>query len=120
VADETERERGERMWVEVMGMGVPPADDPFTQWTRDVVFGRVWSGDGLGRKERRTTSITCAAIAGAPGALETHMRAALTSGDFTLEELGHWVVHLAFYAGWPVASGAYITWRTIAATQPTS
>jgi 4-carboxymuconolactone decarboxylase len=119
VADETERERGERMWREVMGFDAPTADDPFTHWTRDVVLGQVWSDDGLGRKERRATSLTCTALVGASGALEVHMRAALTSGDFTLEELGHWVLHLAFYAGWPVASGAYVAWRALAASQPT-
>ena len=84
---------------------------------RDVVFGKVWSDGGLGRKERRLTSLTCTAVVGASGALEVHLDAAVRSGDLTLEELGHWVLHLAFYAGWPVASGAYIAWRSLAARQ---
>jgi 4-carboxymuconolactone decarboxylase len=120
VAEETERERGDRMWREVMHFDAPTADDPFTHWTRDVIFGEVWASDGLGRRDRRLTSLTCAAIVGASGALTTHMQAAVDSGDITLEELGHWVLHLAFYAGWPVASGAYIAWRTLAAQQAAS
>jgi alkylhydroperoxidase/carboxymuconolactone decarboxylase family protein YurZ len=36
-----------------------------------------------------------------------HLGAALGSGDFTLEELQEWVLHLAHYAGWPLATTAH-------------
>ena len=36
-----------------------------------------------------------------------HLGAAYRSGDFTLEELDEWVLHLAHYAGWPLATTAH-------------
>jgi 4-carboxymuconolactone decarboxylase len=34
------------------------------------------------------------------------LRAALRTGDITLDELREFVLHLAVYAGWPTASEA--------------
>jgi 4-carboxymuconolactone decarboxylase len=45
-------------------------------------------------------------MAGAPFAMETHLGAALRSGDISMEELREFVVHFAAYAGHPKATAA--------------
>jgi 4-carboxymuconolactone decarboxylase len=113
VGDETPTERGHRVWRETMGFDAPTTDDVFTHYTRDVVFGEIWSDDRLGRRERRMVSLTCTAFSGQQIPLRVHMAAALSTGDYTADELLQWVQMVAFYAGWPVASTAYVVWREL-------
>ena len=95
-------------WAEIM-QDEPPAElaDAYLEFTGRV-FDDVWTRPGLGRRERRMTTLTCIAVGGGGGALEYHVRAALASGDFTVEELVEWCVHLAHYGGWPVSADAYM------------
>ena len=52
-------------------------------------------------------TLTIAAVTGQSGPLRNHLRASLDSGDLSLDELQEWIVHLAHYGGWPVATTAY-------------
>ena len=108
MTDEQDRERGQQAWRDVMGNDGPPIADPFMEFTSDHVFGRVWTRPGLSTRDRRLVTLTTIAIAGAQAALELHLGAAYRSGDLTFEELDEWVVHLAHYAGWPMATIAYM------------
>jgi 4-carboxymuconolactone decarboxylase len=45
-------------------------------------------------------------MTGAPVAMETHIGAALSTGDISLEEMQEFVVHFAAYAGHPNATAA--------------
>lgn len=99
------RARGEAMYREVLGREPPTALDPYTgAGVLDTVFGELWSRPGLSRKERRLITLTCAGAASAPVAIEGHLRAALDSGDLTVEEVQEFILHFAFYAGWPKAA----------------
>ena len=99
------RARGEAMYREVLGQDPPPALDPYTsQGVLDTVFGELWTRPGLTRKERRLITLTCAGSAASPSAIEGHLRGALESGDLTLEEVQEFILHFAFYAGWPKAA----------------
>jgi len=99
------RARGEAMYREVLGQDPPPPADPYTaQGVLDTVFSELWSRPGLTRKERRLITLSCAANAASPPAIEGHLRAALDSGDLTLEEVQEFILHFAFYAGWPKAA----------------
>lgn len=83
----------------------PPADDsPFVRATRDFLFGSVWSRPGLSRRDRRWVTLACVAAADAPGPIDAHVRAALASGDLTLDEMLEFVLQFACYSGWPKAS----------------
>jgi 4-carboxymuconolactone decarboxylase len=99
--------RGAAKFTEVVGM---PAPDRGVDYVADVVidqvFGEIWTRPGLTRKERRWISITCACMTGATFAMETHIGAALRSGDITIEEMREFVVHFAAYAGHPMATAA--------------
>jgi len=39
--------------------------------------------------------------------LRNHLRASLESGDLSLAELHEWIIHLAYYGGWPAGTTAY-------------
>jgi 4-carboxymuconolactone decarboxylase len=108
MTDEQDRARGQEAWRHVLGSDGPPITGPFMEFTSDHVFGRVWTRPGLSTRDRRLVTLTAIAIAGAQPALENHLAAATRSGDLTFEELDEWVVHLAHYAGWPIATTAYM------------
>lgn len=89
---------------EVMAID-PPEGLPAGEEARlERLFGQVWSRPGLGRRERRLVTITCAAFSVTPQPLVDHTYAALRTGDLTMEELLEVVLHFAVYCGWPKAS----------------
>jgi 4-carboxymuconolactone decarboxylase len=97
--------RGAEKFTEVVGMPAPGrGDDYLADVVIDQVFAEIWTRPGLTRKERRWIAITCACMSGAPFAMETHLGAALRSGDISLEELHEFVIMVAAYAGHPRAT----------------
>jgi 4-carboxymuconolactone decarboxylase len=109
------RAQSQAMWREVMQEIAPPVSDPYTELTTDHLMGKVWSRPGLARRDRRLVTLTIAAVAGQRDPLRNHLRASLESGDFSMAELHEWIVHLAHYGGWPVATTAYATLRELSA-----
>jgi 4-carboxymuconolactone decarboxylase len=100
-------ERGAEEFTAVTGMPAPSrGDDYVADVVVDQVFAEIWTRPGLTRKERRWIAITCACESGAPFAMETHIGAALQTGDITMDELREFVVQFAVYAGWPKATAA--------------
>jgi len=99
--------RGAEEFTAVTGFPAPPkgADD-LADVVLDHVFAEIWTRPGLTRKERRWIAITCACESGAPVAMETHIGAALQTGDITVEELREFVIHYATYSGFPKATAA--------------
>jgi 4-carboxymuconolactone decarboxylase len=98
-------ERGRARFAEVNPFPAPTSDVPFV---RDgviaSVFGDLWTRDGLSDRDRRLISLTCACEAAVRGAIEQHLRSALVSGDLSVAELQEFLLHFAYYAGWPRAS----------------
>jgi 4-carboxymuconolactone decarboxylase len=100
-------ERGAEVFTEVTGMRAPNrGDDYVADVVIDQVFAEIWTRPGLTRKERRWIAITCACMAGAPFAMETHIGGALSTGEISLVELQEFVIHFAAYAGHPKATAA--------------
>jgi 4-carboxymuconolactone decarboxylase len=110
-------ERGTAMWERVMGTP-PPATftDDYARLTKDHVFGEIWSRPGLDTRTRRVISLTCAAMTGADAALQSHLAAALRTGDLSVEELREVGIHLAHYAGWPVSATFAVALRAAQAS----
>jgi len=99
--------RGAAEFTAVTGIAAPNrGDDYVADVVIDQVFSEIWTRPGLTRKERRWISITCASMSGAPLAMETHIGAALRSGDISTEEMQEFIVHFAAYAGHPKATAA--------------
>jgi len=67
----------------------------------DFLYGEIWTRDRhLSRRDRRIIAICCAAAGGVDEEAAEQIRAALTQGDLTFEELQELVVHYAVYLGW--------------------
>jgi 4-carboxymuconolactone decarboxylase len=114
-AGDDHRVRSQAIWREVMQDDAPPVSDPYTELTTDHLMGQVWSRPNLARRDRRLVTLTIAAVAGQRDPLRNHLRATLHSGDLSVTELHEWIVHLAHYGGWPVATTAYATLRELSA-----
>ncbi len=65
------------------------------------VFGEMWPRSGLTRKERRWVTLACVCAAGVVIPIQTHVYAALNSGDCTLDEVDEFGLHVATQLGWP-------------------
>jgi 4-carboxymuconolactone decarboxylase len=113
--DAERRARGERMYREVTQTPAFSPPDAYVAATVDLVFGEVWTRPGLTRKERRFITLSCVGASGAAGAMEYHLRAALVSGDITREEMVEFILHFAFYGGWPASSSLYSAYAKLCA-----
>jgi 4-carboxymuconolactone decarboxylase len=109
--------RGKDRFREVMGWEFPAGGEPFSeQGVAGTVFAELWTRPGLPDRDRRWISITCVCVAGNAAAIRQHIEAALRTGDISLDEMKEFVLHFAFYAGWPLASTAHHALREIEAT----
>ena len=98
-------ELGRKRYEEVMLSAAPPRMSPFTgDGVVDSVFGELWDRSGLSRRDRRFITLACVGAAGIDEPIQSHVRAALASGDISREEFQEFVLHFAYYAGWPRAS----------------
>lgn len=68
------------------------------------VFGEMWRRDGLTPRDRRLITLSCVGADDADTPIETHVWAALNSGDLSFEEFDEFVLHFATQLGWPKAS----------------
>lgn len=75
------------------------------RWTTEFLFGEVWQGQGLTRKQRSMITVAALISLNRPRELGIHMRAALING-VTTDELMEIVQHIGLYAGWPAAGEA--------------
>jgi 4-carboxymuconolactone decarboxylase len=75
------------------------------RYTDDVLFGDVWLRPGLPPRDRSLLSVTALVVKGSTGPLERHITRALNNGVKPREIVGL-ITHLAFYVGWPNASGS--------------
>jgi 4-carboxymuconolactone decarboxylase len=97
--------RADELYREVMTVEAShPPVTPFEQASIDYVYGEVWSRPGLSRRDRRWVTLSCAAAADAPHPIDSHVYAALNSGDIELEAMLEFVLQFAVYCGWPKAS----------------
>jgi len=98
-------ETGRRRYREVMVSDAPPPLTPYLdKGVVDSVFGELWDRPGLARRDRRWVTLACVAAAAVDEPIQQHVYAALASGDITREEFQEFVLHFAYYAGWPRAS----------------
>jgi 4-carboxymuconolactone decarboxylase len=68
------------------------------------VFGEMWRRGVLTPRDRRWITLTCVGEAGAITPIETHVYAALKSGDISYPEFDEFVLHFGTQAGWPKAA----------------
>lgn len=79
----------------------------FAELNDDVLFGEVWNRIGLSPRDR--SMITVATLIGkgiVDSSLTHHLQFAKSNG-ITRLEISEMLTHIAFYAGWPNAWGAF-------------
>ncbi len=83
----------------------PPRDNPYSgAGILNFVFGEMWLRPGLGLKERRLVTVACVAFQDAEMPIQSHVYAALKSGDVSPAEMDELALHFAAYYGWPKGS----------------
>jgi 4-carboxymuconolactone decarboxylase len=105
MSDADDREKGREWFEKVMGFPAPPLQgDPFYDTTLEHLFAKVWSRPALGVKERRVATLVVLMCLGHEATLKLHLGAALQTGQLSDAEMDELVLHVAHYAGWPVAA----------------
>jgi 4-carboxymuconolactone decarboxylase len=74
-------------------------------YTDNVLFGDLWKGKELSRRERSLITVAALVAGEHSGQLKFHLNFAKEHG-LTEEELKEVITHLAFYTGWPKAMTA--------------
>lgn len=75
------------------------------KYTDNVLFGDVWKRQQLSPRDRSLVTVSCLVALYRVNEMPFHFKRALENG-LTRDELVEAITHLAFYAGWPVASTA--------------
>ena len=104
MAQSEQRQKGRAKFEEVMGFPPPETDDPFLTMTVEHLFANVWSRGQLSRRERRLITLTIITCLGHEPTLMLHLNAAMRAGDLSDADIDELMLHIAHYAGWPVAA----------------
>jgi 4-carboxymuconolactone decarboxylase len=68
------------------------------------VFGEMWRRGVLTPRDRRWITLSCVGAMDSVFPIDTHVWAALNSGDVSAEEFDEFVLHFATQLGWPKGS----------------
>jgi 4-carboxymuconolactone decarboxylase len=71
----------------------------------EVLFGDVWEGEGLSKRDRSLITVAVLTALYRTEELHGHIKRALDNG-VTEDEIKGLITHIAFYAGWPTAVNA--------------
>ena len=89
-----------------------PLMEGFADWTREAVFGLLWTRPGLDLKTRALITVITDASTAAWPELRTHLRMARIQG-WTEAELGEALLHTAGYIGAPSVREALLVAREV-------
>jgi 4-carboxymuconolactone decarboxylase len=95
---------GESAYRRITAGPLPAQDSPLRTAGTDYLWADMWLRPGLDDRSRRLITLACVGVTGAIGPIQSHVHAALATGDLSLEELMEVVLQFAIYAGWPQAS----------------
>ena len=105
-ADRDERQAAARAEFEhIMTTASPDATSAYIDvGVIGFVFGEMWRRGVLTARDRRWITLACLGSTDSGYPIETHVWAALNSGDVNFEEFDEFVLHFATQLGWPKAS----------------
>ncbi len=79
----------------------------FAELNDDVLFGQVWNRPGLSPHDRSMVTVATLVGKGIIDSSLTHHLQFAKSNGVTRTEIAELLTHIAFYAGWPNAWGAF-------------
>jgi 4-carboxymuconolactone decarboxylase len=91
--------------------GTSDIDREFQRWITENVWGDLWARPTLARRDRSLVTIAILASAGHEE-LDLHLRAAKNTGA-SRDEITEVLLHVAVYAGVPVANQAFKRMKSI-------
>lgn len=97
-------QKGAAKMKELFGAEPQPGmmQEDFLNITVEHLFGEIWTRPGLELKERSMITVTTLTVLARDRELKTHLRGALNAG-ISREKITEMMIHLAHYAGWPIA-----------------
>jgi 4-carboxymuconolactone decarboxylase len=126
-SDHTRRTTGMRVRREVLGdahvdraiAGTTPLTADFQDLITRYAWGEIWSRPGLDVRTRRTLVIGTLIALGHWEEVAMHVRAALTSGELSTDEIKEIVLQQAIYCGVPAANTAFRIVNEMLSSLPT-
>jgi 4-carboxymuconolactone decarboxylase len=106
MADDDRLQRGLDMMKRLWGSALDPAgfQQGFARLTAEHLFGDVWTRPGLEVRDRSLVTVAALTVLGRENELRVHLQGALNQG-ISREAITEIMIHLAHYAGWPIAVG---------------
>ena len=99
------QEEGSAGFAEVMTFPAPPPAAPYLECgVLNFVFGEMWMRPGLDQRSRRWLTLVGVAESCAEVPIQSHVHAAMNSGDATSAEMHEFVLQYSVHAGWPKGS----------------
>ncbi|RSS34786.1 4-carboxymuconolactone decarboxylase [Streptomyces sp. WAC08241] len=98
-----------------------PLTAAFQDFITRYAWGEIWSRPGLDHRTRRCLTLTALVALNHHAELEMHLRAALTSGDLSPDDVREVLLQSAVYCGVPSANAAFaLAERVLAETAAAS
>ncbi|MDP2697669.1 MAG: 4-carboxymuconolactone decarboxylase [Thalassospira sp.] len=91
--------------VDRVSAGKTGFDDGFQRYITENVWGSLWTGDVLSKRERSIVTIALMAALGHEEELAMHIRATVNTGA-SQEDVREALMHVAIYAGIPAGNTA--------------
>ena len=82
------------------------------RYVQDFAYGEVYARPGLGLPERELLAVACLTLLNLKPQLKTHVFGALNVG-VTRKQLEETFIHIALYAGFPVALSGLLTAKEV-------
>ena len=101
---ELRKQGGEQEFRDVNCRQAPPRGVPYyDNGILNFVFGEMWKRPGLSRRDRRWITLASVGLDDTVGPIQSHVYAAMKSGDIDYDEMRELVLQFAAHSGWPKA-----------------
>ena len=94
-------------WVDRVGAGKNPFNAEFQDFITRCAWGEVWTRPHFDERTRRILVIGTTLALGRWEEFRLHMRAALTEGGFSADDVKEIILQQAIYCGVPAANHAF-------------
>ena len=94
-------------WVDKANAGKTPFNEEFQEFITRYAWGEIWSRPHFDERTRRILVIGTMIALGQWAEFRMHMRAAMTEGGFSADDIKEIILQQAIYCGVPAANHAF-------------